>query len=98
MRTYTCIVKLSDEYDKSAELYEIYIQRIEAFIRDRVSKALQTKMGDSKEFLSEYCAQWKKFATFVFCMKKMFDYLDRYHLKNQGNTNLTDTALELFRK
>jgi hypothetical protein len=32
MRTYHCIVKLSDEYDKSPELYDIYKQRIEHYI------------------------------------------------------------------
>ena len=32
MRTYTCIVKLSDEYDLSAELYEIFKQRIDQYI------------------------------------------------------------------
>ena len=30
-------------------------------------------------------------------MKKIFDYLDRYHLKNAGSSSLTDTALEFFR-
>jgi hypothetical protein len=28
----------------------------------------------------------------------MFDYLDRYYLKNSNMVSLTDTALELFRK
>lgn len=32
MRTYSYIVKLSDEFDKSAELYEIYKQRIEHYV------------------------------------------------------------------
>jgi hypothetical protein len=31
-------------------------------------------------------------------MKKIFDYLDRYHLKNSGSSTLTDTALDFFRK
>ena len=31
-------------------------------------------------------------------MKKMFEYLDRYHLKNQGASSLTDTALDTFRR
>ena len=55
-------------------------------------------MGQSQEFLKEYCEQWKKFAIFTFCMKKIFEYLDRYHLKNAGALSLTDTALEYIRK
>jgi hypothetical protein len=55
-------------------------------------------MGDSQEFLQEYVKQWKKFTIFVMVMKKMFDYLDRYFLKNAGSQSLTLTALNLFRK
>ena len=40
MKTYTCIVKLSDECDKSAELYQIFQQRIDHYIQNRVQKAL----------------------------------------------------------
>lgn len=98
MKTYSCIVKLSDEFDKSAELYELYKQRIEHYIQNRVNRALQAQMGRSQEFLREYCDQWRKFALFVYCMKKIFEYLDRYHLKNAGASSLTDTALEFFRK
>jgi hypothetical protein len=36
MKTYSCIVKLSDEFDKSAELYEIYKQRIDSYVEHRV--------------------------------------------------------------
>ena len=36
MKTYTCIVKLSDECDKSAELYQIFQQRIDSYIQLRV--------------------------------------------------------------
>jgi len=55
-------------------------------------------MGDSQEFLQEYVKKWKKFTIFVMVMKKMFDYLDRYFLKNAGSQSLTLTALNLFRK
>ena len=47
MKTYTCIVKLSDECDKSAELYQIFQQRIDSYIQNRVQIALQNKMGQS---------------------------------------------------
>jgi hypothetical protein len=47
MRTYTCIVKLSDEYDLSAELYEIFKQRIDQYISMRIQKSLQNKVGQS---------------------------------------------------
>jgi len=97
MQTYTCIVRLSDEQDESHKLYDIYTNMIEIYIKKRLQAALQTK-SNSHEFLEEYVKQWKKFTIFVMAMKKMFDYLDRYFLKNAGSSSLTETALNLFRK
>ncbi len=55
-------------------------------------------MGDSKEFLEALSFEWKQFTIFVFAMRKIFDYLDRYHLKNKGGRNLTESCLDLYRK
>jgi len=56
--------------------------------------------GDSRDFLSEYHRHWKNFTIYTFCLRKMFDYLDRYVLKNQtgGNQTLAQTALDIFRQ
>jgi len=53
------------------------------------------KIGESRELLEEYVRQWKKYTIFTFSMKKMFDYLDRYYLKNGSERcqSLVDTAL-----
>jgi hypothetical protein len=53
-------------------------------------------MGDSKVFLESLSYEWKKFTIFAFAMRKIFDYLDRYFLKNKGE-NLTETCLILYR-
>jgi hypothetical protein len=62
--------------------------------------SIQAKVGDSNQFLEEYIAQWKKFSIFTFSMKKLFDYLDRYYLKNGSERcqNLVETALNQFRE
>ena len=85
MQTYTAIVRLSDEQDESHALFKIYTTKLENYIKNRIQVALQSKMGDSYEFLIEYVNQWKKFTIFVMAMKKMFEYLDRYFLKNAGS-------------
>ena len=82
--SYTAILRLSDEQDKSAELYDIYQDRIRHFIKKVFEPKIQKKCNDSREFLEEYCNQWKKFTLFIFTLKKLFDYLDRYYLKNAG--------------
>lgn len=93
MKTYSCIIKLSDEYDLGADLYNIYKEKIDFFLENVVFDKIKSKIGDSQEFLSEYMLQWKNFTIFSFSLKKMFDYLDRYYLKNGGPQNLTETAL-----
>jgi hypothetical protein len=47
-----------------------------------VIPTIAKKQGQSKEFLEEYCKQWDQWTLLVLAMKKMFDYLDRYFLKN----------------
>lgn len=49
--------------------------------------------------LKEYVSLFKKFNIFTFSMKKMFDYLDRYYLKNGNNLEgLAQSALNLFKQ
>lgn len=47
MIAYTYIVKMSDEYDESQALYDIYKNKIESYIHHRVQRPLQNKMGQS---------------------------------------------------
>ena len=82
MKAYTFIVRLCDEYDMASDLYRKYLNLFQLFIDKHVLPAIQNKAGDSREFLAEYIIQWKKFTIFTFSMKKLFDYLDRYYLKN----------------
>jgi len=100
MQTYTCIVRLCDEYDKAADLYLEYQQLLSNYMNNKIYTSIQSKVGDSKEFLAEYCQQWKNYTIFTFSMKKMFEYLDRYYLKNGAEKcqNLTETALNHFKE
>ena len=100
MKTYSCIVKLCDVDDQAPDLYAIYQELLNKYINDTIYPSIQTKAGESREFLIEYAAQWKKYTIFVFCLKKMFDYLDRFYLKHRMEylSNLTETALSQFKE
>jgi len=100
MQTYTCIVRLCDEYDKAADLYIEYQSLLDNYITHKIYPNIQSKVGDSKEFLAEYVQQWKNYTIFTFSMKKMFEYLDRYYLKNGAEKcqNLTETSLNHFKE
>jgi len=51
------------------------------YVLNNVAPKIEEKSADSKEFLNEYVVQWNNFSLFLFCMKKLMVYLDRYHLK-----------------
>jgi cullin 1 len=91
---------LCDEADKAKDLYDIYKQRLKKYILDKVIPNVSKKQGNSQEFLKEYCKQWDQWTLLVLAMKKMFDYLDRYFLKNgqERNPHLVETALIIFKE
>jgi hypothetical protein len=99
MIAYTIIVRLCDEYDMAADLYIVYMHLLADYITQKVYPAIQAKVGDSRELLAEYVYQWEKFTVFTFSMKKLFEYLDRYYLKNGSERcqNLVETALNQFK-
>lgn len=51
------------------------------YVLTNVAPKIEDKSSDSNEFLKEYTHQWNNFSLFLFCMKKLMVYLDRYHLK-----------------
>jgi len=53
MKTYTCIVRLCDEYDKASDIYRIYLDILLDYVV-KVSPKIMNKAGDSREFLKEY--------------------------------------------
>jgi len=60
-----------------------------------VLPAINKHVGNSNALVQEFNTQWKQFGIYTFSMKKMYDYLDRYYLKNGGKAvqSLTETAL-----
>ena len=101
MATYECIVKISDENDEAEALYVIYQEKLKQYIEKHISRQIQSRAGDSREFLNEYVKQWKNYTIFTLSIIKMFNYLDRYYLKNGAEhpcTNLTHTALRYNRE
>lgn len=84
MKTYHCIVKLSDEYNISEDLYRIYKEKIEAYIKI-IDANIRKKIGSPNDFLQEYIRMWGKYTIFVHSMNKVMNYLDRFHLKNAGD-------------
>lgn len=96
MEAYNCVVKLSDEHSLSEDLYQLYKKKVDEMLAN-CDQFIQAKVGDSKEYLTEYIAQWRNYTLFIHSLNKIMQYLDRFHLKNQGDQSLTETALNMFR-
>jgi len=64
-------------------------------IKDVILKELHNKNDET--LVKFYVKHWKRFTICVHYMRKLLDYLNRYHLKNNNGVNLATTALNLFR-
>lgn len=79
--------------DNGAKLHMYYLQTMESYIRN---DALPYINSHKFEFLEAFVKVWDDFKCFALLMDKMFDYLNRYYLKNQSMTSLGQTALRMF--
>ena len=69
VQTYNSIVFLCDDdnEDHSKGLYTLYQKILKKYVDKTIAPAIKAKAKDSKNFLTEYILQWKKYATFVAC-------------------------------
>lgn len=54
-------------------------------------------MGESATFLKEYVYMWNQYNIFTASFKRLFEYLDRYYLKNSKHKSLSLTSIILYR-
>ena len=58
--------------------------------------AIQYINSHKYEFLEAFVKVWEDFTMFAKMLDKMFDYLNRYFLKNQSMSTLGQSALKSF--
>ena len=58
---------------------------------------IQLKVGESFNFLKEYVFMWNQYNIFTASFKRLFEYLDRYYLKNSKHKSLSLTSIILYR-
>jgi hypothetical protein len=76
-------------------MLEYFKKRLNLHITQTVLPKLKDK--DEETFLKTFIEQWKNYTIFVHFMRKIFSYLDRYHLKNTSSQSLAATALTIFK-
>ena len=97
MQTLSCVVKLSDVNEECGDLFKLYKSKVKNFL-DKINQSLVAKSSDSREFLKVYTDLSSKYTIYVQSLNKIFSYLDRFYLKNAGDSNLNQTSLYMFKK
>lgn len=89
------VLKICDELDKAKELHDYFKSKLESHIKMNVVSELEGK--EEEVLLRHFIKLWKDYIILVHFLRKMFNYLDRYYLKNNNGNSLATTALQLFK-
>lgn len=94
MRVYGIVMNQCDQQDNGAKLHTLYLQTLESYIRKDALAYMNSR--PRVEFLEAFVKVWENYTMFAKLLDKMFDYLNRYFLKNQSMSSLGITALKKF--
>ncbi len=87
---------LCDEEQKEENLYKYFNEKLISYITNNIIPKLKSNKGEN--LLKEFIKQWKNYTVLLHFMKKMFEYLDRYYLKNANMDSLAMQGLILYRE
>jgi cullin 1 len=90
------VLRLCDENDKAKELNDYF----RTTLQDHISKTIVPRLQNLKEeiLLQAFVKQWNNYTILVHFMRKMFNYLDRYYLKNTNMQALAMSSLQFFKE
>ena len=81
--------------DNGAKLYRYFQDVVKKYLLEVAVPQVNEKRGTSG-VMTAYLKIWDNFAMLTKLLDRMFDYLNRYYLKNQSLKILGVTALEQF--
>lgn len=81
--------------DNGAKLYRYFQDVVKKYLLEVAVPQVNEKRGTSG-VMTAYLKIWDNYAMLVKLLDRMFDYLNRYYLKNQSLKILGVTALEQF--
>jgi cullin 1 len=96
MQIYEIIVNQCDTEDNNEDLYQFFESECDNYINSYLVPTLRGKRGE--HMVAAFVKCWNNFAIFSKCCHRMFDYLDRYFLKNHNLALLGENSLKRFRE
>mmetsp|Transcript_10011 Transcript_10011/g.17564 ORF Transcript_10011/g.17564 Transcript_10011/m.17564 type:complete len:759 (-) Transcript_10011:8-2284(-) len=99
VEVYTIVYNMcaqNSPHNWSEELYSRHGQTIEKYLETSVLPALKEKRDIA--LLQEMYSRWKRHEIMDKWMRRIFMYLDRFHVKHQNVPGLHEASLEIFRR
>jgi hypothetical protein len=96
MEAYDKVLSLSEREDNSDHIYEFYVKTIADYTQQVYTNNLRHLNGT--ELLDAFNKRWENHKMLIYWMRKIFTYLDRYHVKNKGVVPLFQVGLNIFKE
>ena len=94
VRVYGIVMNQCDQQDNGQKLHQLYLTTLESYIKKDALTYINSR--PKVEFLEAFVKVWEDYTMFAKLLDKMFDYLNRYFLRNQSMSSLGQTALKKF--
>ena len=95
MKVYNLMLYQCDQEDNNNHLYNYFERIINSYIVDHLIPFTKGKQGE--QMLEAFVKCWQNFSMFSKLMEKMFDYLNRYYLKNQCLPQLGEKCMSYYK-
>ena len=96
VRAYSKVLDLADQDDNGEHVYKYYVDTIANYTRKIGDQNFGRLSGEN--LLNALIRAWDNHKIFVYWMRKIFCYLDRYHVKNKQVVPLFQAGLDIFRE
>lgn len=94
MKVYEVVMNQCDAQDNGQGLYAYFQKIIADYVEEQALPYTLGKKGT--QLLEAWVEQWNNYTIFCKLLNRMFDYLNRYYLKNQSMNSLGVTSLKHF--
>jgi hypothetical protein len=99
LETYSMVHRMCNQkapYNFSDKLYAYHSAILKKYLSEQTIPALREKF-DSSSLLEECSRQWEMFMRLNHWMKRIFLFLDRYHVKHSDLLSLEESGLKAFK-
>lgn len=95
MKVYNLMLYQCDQEDANGHLYDYFERCVNSYIVDELLPYTKGKQGE--RMLEAYVKCYENFTIYAKLLDRMFDYLNRYYLKNQCLPSLGEKCMSYYK-